>query len=173
MSEPPIIRAGFSASKGLGDLIRKFTGGDVNHAFIMYFDPVLEVDVTFGANSNGFTMVPLSDFPDEIIRYYVPLANPLVWGFRKNVHWINKPYDVAGLIGMSVVEFERHILRMMASNPFLNTHKLFCSEIVTKMLRDAGYSLLVDKMAGTIDPWTLDRALFARPDLYRREDQKE
>lgn len=168
-----IIQVGFSAGRGLGDAIRKFTGGDVNHAFILYHDPVLDLDVTFGANQNGFTMVPLRDFQDKtdrVVRSFTPIQTPLILGFRKNADWINKPYDLAGLVGMSVVEIESRILHMKGKNPFLDHHKLFCSEIVTIMLRSSGYTILSDNDPGTIDPYALSCAMQERPDCFQRRE---
>lgn len=173
MNDPTIIKVGFSASSGIGKAIREFTGGDVNHAFILYHDPVLDTEVTFGANSNGFTMVPMSDFPDVVVRVFTPMQTSLISGFRKNLNWINKPYDYAGLLGMSIVEFEVHILHWKEKNPFLDAHRLFCSEIATKIIRDSGYAILPSQSPGTIDPWMLCKALGERPDLFERRELLE
>lgn len=173
MDEPTTVKVGFSSGRGIGKAIRDITGGDINHAFILYDDPVLGVPVTFGANANGFTMVPISHFPDDIVRVFTPMPQPLLVGFRKNIQWINAPYDYGGLLGMAFVEAEMKILHWKAKNPFLDTQKLFCSEIVTKMLRDSGYDILPDQDAGTVDPWVLNCAMKERPDLYTRREMKE
>ncbi len=136
-------------------------------------DPVLGIPVCFGAIQNGFVMMPLSHYGDDFIRSFTPVQLPLLTGFRKNLQWINAPYDYAGLVGMSIVEFNSHILNWKSKNPFLDAHKLFCSEIVTKMLRDSGYDILPNNEAGTVDPYALNVAMAERPDLYTRREMRE
>lgn len=170
VKDATIMQVAFSASKGLGQAIMKFTGGDVNHAFLLYHDPVSDLDVTFGANANGFTMEVLRDFPDKIIRSFTPMQTPMLVGFRKLSDWINKEYDICGLIGMSVYEVEARVLHMKGKNPFLDHHKIFCSEMMSMMLRASGYMILPDQDPGTIDPYRLSCAMQERPDLYTRKE---
>jgi hypothetical protein len=160
------IRIGFSASSGIGDLIRLVTGGDVNHAFILYFDPIFQTNLTLGAQSNGLTSEPLFEFPDQIIHLFEPLNSGFEEGLRVNTKWLDQPYDYAGLLGMSLVEAARAIGHWQILNPFLDKQKLFCSEYAAMVIRASGYNILPDYQAGTVDPYQLCQAMIARPDWF-------
>jgi hypothetical protein len=155
----PKIRIVFSRSPVIGDIIRNFTGGDVNHAFCLWDDPLFESTLTLGANQNGFTIMELSRFPYEIVRIWEPVGIDLRIGLRKMTQWLDVPYDFAGLFGMSAVEALKNIEHRLIGNPFLDQHKLFCSEAMAMLIRESGETILTGTPAGSIDPYTLDRAL--------------
>lgn len=156
------IRVGFSHSPVLGAVIQAFTGGDVNHALIIYRDPVFDIDMTLGANPNGLTKEPLRDFVGNIVHVYYPNSGPgLLGGLRMYVDLLNAPYDYKGLFGMSMVEVAHQLGVMRFKNPGLDAHKLFCSEYCTMVCRASGYNELPDVPAGSVDPAELSRALAA------------
>ena len=154
----PTIYACFSQSRGLGDLIRRFTGGDVNHAFLKWLDPTFGTWLTLGANANGLTIETLSKFPDKIMHVYEFPSPGLVKGLRAKANLLNSPYDYAGLIGMSLVEINDHLLERMVANPTLDYHKLFCSEYVTEVIRASGINILPKWLPGSVDPAALCQA---------------
>lgn len=160
------IRIAFSRSPVLGAIIREFTGGDVNHAFAIYFHPIYKTLITLGANSNGFTEMALREFPGHIVRVWRPLDVNLSLGMAAMADWLDKPYDYAGLLGMSVVEAEAHLMHRVAANPALDKHKLFCSEAMAMMVRKSGDDVLANYQAGSIDPYTLDRGFAALPQHF-------
>jgi len=62
--DPPIY-SGFSAATDFfGRLlswnIRLFSGGDVNHAFFVFWSPEFNAWLTVGANSNGVTVMTVA-----------------------------------------------------------------------------------------------------------------
>lgn len=155
MSEP-IVYAAFSAGSDLiAEGIRAFTGGDVNHALLLYKDPVTNRWMTLGANGNGLTPMTLKNFSDPILHVYGALPTGLLTGVRALADLIDEPYDYAGLIGMAEVEVVAHIFNRIKNNPTLDRQRLFCSEYVAKVARASGYDLLPGVPAGSVDPYAL------------------
>jgi len=161
-SEPRIYAAFSRSNEEVGALIRKFTGGDVNHALLIWRDPTFNCWLTLGANANGLTIETLKNFKDQIIHLYAPEpgATGLIVGLQVWANWLNCPYDYAGLIGMSVVEASRLIAHRTVVNPTLTPHHLFCSEYVKNVIHDSGYvNVLGGQPAGSVDPFELSDAL--------------
>ena len=158
-----MIQVAFSASGGIGALIRDFTGGEVNHAFLIFYDPVFDAKLTLGANANGLTIEPLDAFPNKIVHVFEPvdLSKGLELGLRLWIHLLNQPYDFAGLVGMAIVEAARKLGDHQARNPLLSEHRLFCSEYVKKVLISSGYDILPHVSPGDCDPAQLCEALKA------------
>jgi hypothetical protein len=171
---------GFSRSTGgplsraLGWLIRKFTGGTVNHAFFLYFDENVGVWMTLGANANGVTLIPLDEFRKdrEIAHLYKPVAGSLWDGVHALHEAIGIGYDFSGLLGMAGVELLRRLGVTRPVNWLDNPHRLFCSEycaqvlIYTTTLPDADFRAHLRRMRpDTIDPAMLD-ALIAESGIF-------
>lgn len=148
----------FSQSAGLGTLIRKFTGGDVNHCLFIFRDDVFNTWLTLGANLNGLTIETLATFSDKIIDIWEPKEGSFSVGLQKYAYLLNTPYDVSGLIGMSVVEVAERIAHLRIHNPFLNDKELFCSEF-GKMVCVASSYNVGDMLPGSTDPNELDTAI--------------
>lgn len=163
------IKIAFSASRGLGTLIRIFTGGDVNHAFLIFYDPIFDAELTLGANANGLTIEHLNNFTDPIIHVFetVDQNKGLELGLRLWAHLLNKPYDFAGLVGMAAVEIARRAADLKINNPLQAEQRLFCSEFVRKVLTSSRYEVLPDLEAGECDPAQLCQALMDRPEQFR------
>jgi len=172
MDFPFDVEIGFSSSHGIGQVIRFFTGGDVNHCFIKYIHPVYGLPMVLGANPNGLTEAPLRDFlkDHQIVHTFKPLLYPLTLGLQKNADWLNKPYDYAGLIGMAEVEAVRRIAGWQIKNPLLDRHRLFCSEFGAKVARESGYAVLPGVEAGAIDPEELCKAMLAAPAWFEAQN---
>lgn len=170
-----MVKVAFSASQGLGTLIRTFTGGDVNHAFLIFYDPVFDTELMLGANANGLTIEPLDAFTDPIVHVFEPIDpnKGLEMGLRLWVHLLNKPYDFAGLVGMAAVEIARKIANCQISNPLQAEQKLFCSEFVRKVLTSSRYEVLPEIEAGDCDPAQLCEALLAMPEQFREVNLKK
>ena len=134
---PPIC-VGFSTSPGwLGRAIRWFTGGDVNHAFLLYWSRDWDRWLTLGANQNGLEPLTLDVFQrDRKIQYLFAADGwDLYAAMLKHVGDLGTPYNVRGLVGELFVETQRRIIGRYGRN-FLDDHAdLFCSEWVTAVCR--------------------------------------
>jgi len=164
-----MVKIAFSTSEIIGAAIREITGGEVNHVFFIFFDPVFNAQMTLGANANGLTIEVLDIFPDKIIYIFQPVEQDkgLEIGIRKNIELLNKPYDFQGLFGMVAVELARKLGNWEINNPLQSNRKLFCSEYGKKVLEDSGYNILPDINPGECDPSQLCQALLAVPDQFQ------
>lgn len=168
--DPYNVRVGFTRSGGVGDVIRAATSGDVNHALLIFADPVFNCALTLGANANGLTIERLDDLPaahGTLVHIFAPRDSPsLVVGLRTHADWLNRPYDYAGLIGMAAVEAGRLLGQWRVHNPLLNPRALFCSEYVKLVLFASGYNVLDDVPPGSCDPQQLGDALAGDARFY-------
>lgn len=163
------VRVAFSSSPLLGTLIKEFTGGDVNHAFFIFYDPVFDAQLTLGANANGLTIEHLDKFDGQIVHVFEPTdpSKGLEMGLRLWAHLLNEPYDFAGLVGMAAVEVARKAGIWDMQNPFQSMKRLFCSEFARKVINSSRYEVLPDLEAGSVDPAQLCEALKALPDQFK------
>jgi hypothetical protein len=167
---------GFSRSTGgplsraLGSLIRKFTGGTVNHAFFLYRDAYLGAWMTLGANANGVTLIPLDEFRKdrEIVHLWKPVTGSLWDGVRALHDAIGVGYNFSGLVGMAGVELLRRLGVRRPVNWLNDPHRLFCSEYCAEVIfrsnlpdKNLGHLRFVEP--STIDPALLDSLLAASP----------
>ena len=92
MVNKPLVVVGFTASPSwLGSLIRKFENADVSHAFLAWLDPDFENWMSLGANNNGVTLQPLSNFAKDKPEFYT-LDGPDLWpGIITLLDVINTP----------------------------------------------------------------------------------
>jgi hypothetical protein len=141
--EPVFV--GFSQSIGklpmvlLGKAIRVFTGGDVNHAWVVYWDKNWSAWLIVGANSNGLTFDSLPNFlKSHKVIYLFSAENFRLWeGLSAHVNDLNTGYDYRGLINMSWVEVGKKITGHPWGNLLANDHRLFCSEWCSEFIKTA------------------------------------
>lgn len=134
-------KIGFSTSNGLiSRLIRKITGGETSHCFIVFtmegshYDPTL----VFESGNKGPAFVDFGEFikSNRIIDLFdskVDLIDPI----EKYSKQLSKDYDFAGLVGGVVVQIGRALGKTWR-NPF-NTKNLTCVELTLGILVDAKY----------------------------------
>jgi hypothetical protein len=184
---------GFSRSTGgmwsraLGWLIRKFTGGKVNHAFFLYRDAYLGAWMTLGANENGVTLIPLAEFRQtrEIVQtalnsriasrggsggscvtssetLWKPVVGSLWDGVCALHDEIGVGYNFSGLVGMAGVELLRRLGVKRPINWLDDPHRLFCSEYCAEVIIRSNLpdKKLCDQIR-ILRPATIDPALLA------------
>ncbi len=163
------LYVGFSSRGGLlPRLIRIFTGGAVNHAFLCWEDSTLGW-VVLGANTNGVTLDTWSNFTAtrKVPAIFKPVNGTLRTGLRALKESINAKYSTAGLVGMSVVEIARHLFNQRVANPLDVRGELFCSQFATMVIRASGYEFLPEWAADTIDPQEMMHELARRADFIQ------
>lgn len=128
--------AGGLESKIVGDLIRDFTGGEVNHAFLAWYSENMRGWLTRGANAGGITDLPLDKFVASrvIVDLWAPIEGDLWVGMRALHDLIGKPYDYLGLLGMAGVEIERHLGIADPTNWLADPHRRFCSQYAAQIV---------------------------------------
>lgn len=142
MVEPRAARVGFSTAKGLLGLvsrvIRWASGSKASHVWILYWDPVLEVDTVFEAHLTEVRRVPLPFFErDNNIVAVVQPEFPIEVGIPPVAReLLGAWYDYAGLFGMIAVVTGR-LFKAKWRNPFRSSKAQFCAELVTRVLQAA------------------------------------
>jgi hypothetical protein len=172
LSAPLPLYIGFATNKSwLAGAIEWFSGSDVDHAMFLWRDPQLGV-LTLGANANGLTVGSLKEYlaaGNEIP--YVFTAADLWTGLAKYFdEWINRPYDYAGLLGMSWVETIYWVTGRYVMNPLSARRKIFCSAFAAMVERVPYPAVLAGESERSIDPgalkqWDLQDAAFYRKAL--------
>jgi hypothetical protein len=167
--DPPLY-SGFSAGTGffgslLSGAIRLFSGGDVNHAFFIFWSPDFNAWLTVGANANGVTVMTVPEFRKsrEIKYLFAPVSSWSLWtGLRTHVGDLDKHYNYTGLFGMANVEIVKKLLGRPGANLLNDRDDLFCSEWCSEVIRAAlpgskGYAVafMSGYKADQIDPAAL------------------
>ena len=142
--DPPLY-SGFSAAKGffgslLGGAIRFFTGGDVNHAFFVFWSPDFNAWLTVGANANGVTVMTVPEFckTREIEYLFAPSSSWSLWtGLRAHVGDLDRHYNYTGLFGMAHVEIVKKLTGRPGANLLDDRDDIFCSEWCAEVIRAA------------------------------------
>lgn len=167
MSSDPPIYSGFSSATGffgriLGGSIRLFTGGDVNHAFFVFWSPEFDTWLTVGANANGVTIMSVGEFckTREINYLFAPIGWSIWDGMRAHVKDLDKHYNYTGLFGMANVEIIKKIVGRPGLNFLNDRDDLFCSEWCAMVLRagmgmNRALKFLPNYKDNQIDPSTL------------------
>jgi hypothetical protein len=140
--DPPIY-SGFSAATGffgglLGGAIRLFTGGDVNHAFFVFWSPEFNAWLTVGANGNGVTVMTVPEFcKTRKIKYlFAATSSWSLWtGLRAHVGDLDKHYNYNGLFGMANVEIVKKLTGRPGANLLDDRDDIFCSEWCAEAIR--------------------------------------
>lgn len=157
------ILVGFSGGTSwIGRLIRWFTGGDVNHAFLAYFDEDTNGWVVLGADTGGWIQTPFEDLRrNKVVRLYAPPPGVhLSVGLAAMHGRLGAGYDFGGLLGMTWVLAVRRLLKKRVRNPFAAKKNLFCSEAVDMVLDRSGVDIGIPDES-TIDPAAEEKALVA------------
>jgi hypothetical protein len=177
VGEPLFV--GFSLSTGdlagreLGAAIRTFEGAgpdDPNHALLIRWDQELGW-ITYGANANGVTDLPLEVFlQDRALTDVFAPAFDLWSGFRAHADDLGKPYDYRGLAGMAFVSIGAALGKRWG-NALDNGHELFCSEWVSEVCRMARLKLLgtddwIARADNAINPFALRNYCHKRIDCF-------
>jgi hypothetical protein len=155
MAEPEVRICFSRANDWLGEAIRAFTGGRVNHAFLAWKDTEFQIAVALGANPNGLTLSPYARFlkpPERVMCVFRAPAS--LWpGIRILAPLLDTPYDYGGVIAMSAVEVVHRWLRRWMPNPW-PSKRMFCSEYVRYVLKLSGLDPrgLKDVPVGSTDP---------------------
>ena len=165
------LYAGFSAGNSILDrTIRWFTKGKVNHAFLLWQDE--DGWKTLGANSDGVTEIPWTEFLKSrtVPAIFSPTdqSKSLWTGLTAMQAEIGAKYNVAALVGMSVVEIADHLFHERVDNPLdFNKQEVFCSEFQAQVIRKSGFVYLPNLPADTIDPATAMTELSSRFDFTK------
>ncbi len=141
MIEP--VRIGFSTTDAfLSRLIRRMTGSQVSHAFLVYRDVDFERVMVMEAVGAGFRIVPLDKFEkhNRVVAIVTP-RHSIDEGLKAAVDWLGEAYDKGGLVGMGLLLLLRTLrLRVRrARNLLANRRTLFCSEAVARACRESRY----------------------------------
>jgi hypothetical protein len=152
---------GFSqGSSFIAKTIMKFTESKYSHSVIAYHSAEWDGWVALGADEGGWMLTPLEG--EHLIDIYsIPQILPL-HNYRG---WLGSSYDIGGLLGMSWVEVNFHLLHRQVHNPLNARRSWFCSEIITQILEDSGMKLGL--VPGDTDPQMLRNALVQRDDVFR------
>lgn len=131
---------GFSTSTSpVSAVIRTLTRSRASHAWFLYRDTDLGLDMVLEAVGSGLRLIPF-----EVWRHHnrvvatVPLGRSLNQGLAHAVMWIGTRYDGGGLFGMAVVMVGRWFRRTWR-NPWASSRALFCSEVVVRALQRDGF----------------------------------
>lgn len=141
MNESPLY-LGFSRSTGgffsraLGWLIRRFTGGAVNHAFLAWRDENLGW-LTLGANVNGVTLMTMEKFlaDRQIVALYLPRAGSLWKGLAECKRMIDEGYDFTGIPGIGTSLLVYRWTGILLPNWLSRRNRIFCSAFTAEVLR--------------------------------------
>lgn len=156
------VYVAFSGGTGLLCwLIKKFTGSDVNHAFLVYWDQEFGGWLQLGADAGGWMESPAEDRGGcTVVRLYAPPAGvDLKVGLKDLRVVLGAGYDVGGLVGMMWVLLMRKLGRQV-QNPLQSNRRFFCSEIVDLVCARSGWELELGP-AGAVDPGQEEKAVVA------------
>lgn len=174
----PICYVAFSKSSGgftsrlFGRLIRWFTSGKVNHAFLLFWSRDFGCWMTLGANAGGLEPLTLVEFlkTRHLMNLYTAVGWDLYAAMVKHAGDLGRAYNVAGLVGEAWVETVKKITGKYGPNVLDDKKELFCSEWVAEVcatgIADAGRSFDLRVMFNQVDPETLRRACDERPHLF-------
>ena len=141
-----MVKVGFTTEPGfISAAIRWITQSKASHVCL-----IVDVDGTelvIEAWVYGYRVVTLDSV--KAARTFVLTVTPktdLSQGLKDAVKWLGEAYDYSGLFGELFVLTGRW-LKKSWRNPLANPRALFCSEAVTRILRESGYP-----GAATLDP---------------------
>lgn len=151
-----------SGNGAVGSIIRKLTGSDVNHAFLAYVDPLFSGWSATQIDERGVVCVPAESVEHkELVCFeYNKDLLPYLPAIRK---LIGSKYDFLGIFGFLCKLSVWRLFGKKILNPIHKKGELFCSELVTTFLKDAGV------------PWAvqLDPPSVSPGDLYKMLDKDE
>lgn len=161
-------RSGNWFDKLLSWLIRKFTGGNYSHAWLLHKSNDYKTNLIIHATSGGVKVVEA----DKVLKRwkfwklfkYAPkgLENAL----PSMAKYLGNDYDYGALIFFSWVIIAKNWFKKKVKNPWRDPKAMICSEFVTILLQKANV-----QGAGLLDPETtspkdLDTFLTQHKDFY-------
>jgi hypothetical protein len=144
---------GFSSRKGniLSSVIRWFTRSKISHCWLLLDDPQKGRVVLEAEYGPGIEETPWAWFPkDEVVALVTP-AVPLEAGLEAAKAWMGEKYNVAGLFGMAWVMVWRW-LHVKVRNPFRNSHEMFCSVLLSRVLQLSNYPGMEGRDPQSMEP---------------------
>lgn len=159
---PITVRVGFSTSNHfVSRIIRWATKSKVSHTWLLISNSFLGVDMVMHATMGGFQMLSYDAFKKKHkVVAILDLETPVDEGVKKAIPLLGFGYDYTGLFGAGFVILGRW-LKLKWKNPFEDSSKLFCSEIVTFVLRTGGLPGAENLYAAGSNPETLLELLSA------------
>ena len=137
MSPPTCIF--FSRQRALvSRLIRWVTRSKVSHAGVVYYDETLGHPMVMHAIASGFQVSPLVVFRQhsEIVATYEAKDQPaLLHAIRDISLDLGEGYDYKAIAGFFWVILLKRWLRVKWRNPVRDSHRMFCSEAVARILQ--------------------------------------
>lgn len=134
------VLIGFSASNSYtSKIIRWFTKSHCSHAYLKFFDPLINEELILEANEHGYVLIPLSRWikNNTIISEFKITSIPeiaQIQGLHFAVNYLGASYDALGAIALF---FRRWFSRY--HNPLAKTDdRVFCSEMVAMYLKYVG-----------------------------------
>lgn len=141
------IRVGFSTPRRFNPIswiVRKFTGSRCSHAWFLFWNSRLKMEVVMEAHELGFRLIPYDRFKKEnIVVAVLKTKHPIDEGLiRVAQRYLGTGYDFGGLIGMAIVKIGQW-LKVKWGNPFRSPKHVFCSEAVYRAMQwSPGYENL-------------------------------
>lgn len=159
------VRVGFSTPKKFNPIswiVRKFTKSRCSHAWFLFYNSRLEMEVVMEAHELGFRIIPYEKFQqDNVVVAVLTPKHPIDKGLVAVAHrYLGTGYDFGGLIGMAIVKIGQW-LKLKWSNPFRGAKSVFCSEAIYRAMQwSPGYENLKGD-ADSEDPELLMKQLEA------------
>ncbi len=142
-----MTKVGFSNTKSLlSKAICWATRSRTSHAFLLA--SVEGKERVIQADWNGVVVMSWDQYQAQ--NNIVTLV-PCAIKASDALDMANTPYDYSGFLGMVWVQFGRWIKRRW-KNPIGSSKNLFCSEMVTLLLQDAGHPGVDQLDAGSTSP---------------------
>jgi len=113
------------------------TRSKASHAGVAYYDETLEHPMVMHATATGFNVVPLVYFlrHSDVVAYYHPKDEAtMLSALRQMSLKLGAFYDYTGVVGFLWVIILGWF-RVKRRNPLRNTSKMFCSEMVARLLK--------------------------------------
>ena len=133
------IILGFSSdSLPISKLIKWFTRGRVNHAYVIYHDETLDEKIVMEASFSGYVLVPYKKWKKgrkEFAQF--ACQKDLSDSLKIMANKLGSGYDFLSALGLSL----RRWFGKFFTNPFRNPTKMHCSEAMAVMLKDAGFKV--------------------------------
>ena len=121
-------------------LIMWFTYSKYSHSCLIHWSDQWNGWLALGAESGGWIYTPI-EHNGVVDMFELPVD---LWPtLQKYRTVLSSSYDFRGVLGMTMVELFRHWFKRKVRNLFLVRGSWFCSEIVTKILQDAGLTLAI------------------------------
>lgn len=131
-------KVGFSTNNTIiSRLIRWLTKATCSHTFLLV--DFAAKQLVLEAADSGFRIIAYDQFlnSNTVTDLVEPKVN-LDKAIEDAEEWLGKPYDYVGLFGFLWVLIGRALKRHW-SNPLHGSKALFCSEVNTKIIQNAGW----------------------------------